>query len=159
MKRQKKDKKAKGFTLIELMIVVAIIGILASLAIPNFLRFRSKAMQAEARANLGALHTCQTVYFSDFDTYAGGTDAFLNSRFIPVTGRKRYTYILDQTIMPADDPVSPLPAGIPSTKMSFTAIAVSNIDNDTFLDVWYVNDNREIANKNVDGSEGNDVRY
>jgi len=153
----KYDKK-KGFTLIELMIVVAIIGILSALAIPNFLKFRSKAMQAEARANLGALHTCQTVYFSDFDTYAGGAEAFLLTRFIPVTGKKRYSYILDQTVMPADDIISSLPAGIPSTTLSFTAQAVGNIDNDTFLDLWYVNDNRVIENKDVSGSDGNDIR-
>ena len=75
---------SKGFTLIELMIVVAIIGILSALAIPNFQKFRSKAIQAEAKANLGAIHTCQMVYFGDFNTFAGGPHAFLDARYIPV---------------------------------------------------------------------------
>ncbi|MBI2370572.1 MAG: prepilin-type N-terminal cleavage/methylation domain-containing protein, partial [Deltaproteobacteria bacterium] len=44
----------QGFTLIELMIVVAIIGILAAIAIPNFLRFQAKSKQSEAKTNLAA---------------------------------------------------------------------------------------------------------
>ncbi len=52
-----KMKGTKGFTLIELMIVVAIIGILAAIAIPNFLKFQAKSKQSEAKSNLGAIFT------------------------------------------------------------------------------------------------------
>jgi len=140
------DSQVQGFTLIELMIVVSIIGILSAMAIPNFQKFRARAIQAEARANLGAINTCQTVYFGDFDTFAGGPEAFLDIRYIPVTGTKRYTYILGQDILPADFTVSPLPSGCNSTPNGFTAIAVGNIDNDLFLDFWAVNDQRAIRN-------------
>jgi type IV pilus assembly protein PilA len=48
---------SRGFTLIELMIVVSIIGVLASIAIPSFLRFQARARQAEVSTNLKSLYT------------------------------------------------------------------------------------------------------
>ena len=66
----KLQKKTKGFTLIELMIVVAIIGILAAIAIPNFLRYQAKSKQTEAKANLGAIFTSEVSYKAEKDTYA-----------------------------------------------------------------------------------------
>jgi len=70
MKKMLKNKK--GFTLIELMIVVAIIGILAAIAIPNFMSYQCKAKQSEAKSNLGAIRTAQEVYFAEKGFY---TDA------------------------------------------------------------------------------------
>ena len=55
-----------GFTLIELMIVVAIIGILAAIAIPNFLRFQLKAKSSEGKTNLAAIRTAEQSYYSEF---------------------------------------------------------------------------------------------
>ena len=62
-------KTKKGFTLIELMIVVAIIGILAAIAIPNFLRFQLKSKTSEAKVNLAAIRTAEESYLAEFGSY------------------------------------------------------------------------------------------
>ena len=62
-----------GFTLIELMIVVAIIGILAAIAIPNFLRFQLKAKSSEGKTNLAAIRTAEESYYSEFGLYVSAT--------------------------------------------------------------------------------------
>ncbi len=59
-----------GFTMIELMIVVAIIGFLSMLSIPSFLRFLSKAKRAEAYMNLGSLYVSQKAYWAENGTYS-----------------------------------------------------------------------------------------
>lgn len=55
-----------GFSLIELMIVVAIIGILATIAIPNYQKFQRRARQTEARGTLGAIHTSVKSYIAEY---------------------------------------------------------------------------------------------
>jgi len=59
----------KGFTLIELMIVVAIIGILASIAIPQFSAYRARAFNSSAVADLRNIATGEEAYYIDNQTY------------------------------------------------------------------------------------------
>jgi type IV pilus assembly protein PilA len=68
-------KSEKGFSLIELMIVVAIIGILATVAIPNFTRFQAKARQSNAKAILSGYATAQKATYSEFQYMPGRFNA------------------------------------------------------------------------------------
>ena len=67
----KQLKSQKGFTLIELMIVVAIIGILAAIAIPNFLQYQLKSRQSEAKVNLNAIKTSEIAFQAEKGCYLG----------------------------------------------------------------------------------------
>jgi len=80
----------KGFTLVELMIVVAIIGILAAIAIPNFIKFQARSKQSEAKTNLKALFQAEKSYFAERDTYSNDMQTI---GFIPERGN-RYMYRL-----------------------------------------------------------------
>lgn len=63
------NKQSKGFTLIELMIVVAIIGILAAIAIPQFLSYTMKAKTSEAKTNIGSIRTNEVAYKASNNVY------------------------------------------------------------------------------------------
>lgn len=62
--------KDEGFTLIELMVVVAIIGILSAIAVPNFKKYQAKSKQSEAKIQLASVYTVETGSMADYDAYA-----------------------------------------------------------------------------------------
>jgi len=62
-------KRQDGFTLVELMVVVAIIGLLSAVAVPNFKKYQAKAKISEAKLQLSAAYTAQSSFFSDYNIY------------------------------------------------------------------------------------------
>jgi type IV pilus assembly protein PilA len=68
MKRLFKSAQ-EGFTLVELMVVVAIIGVLSAVAVPNFKKYQAKSKSSEAKLQLSAAYTALQSFYSDYDTY------------------------------------------------------------------------------------------
>jgi type IV pilus assembly protein PilA len=93
-------RHARAFTLIELMIVVAIVGILAAVAVQDFLTMQCRAKQAEARPNLRAILTLQEQFRAEHDQYGCVNDASCPPEdvleFTP-KGKTRYAYFAAPT--------------------------------------------------------------
>lgn len=67
------SRNEAGFTLIELMIVIAIIGILAAIAIPQFSAYRKRAFNSAAESDVRNLATSEEAYYVDYERYADST--------------------------------------------------------------------------------------
>lgn len=136
-------RSARGFTLMELMIVVAIVGLLAAIAIPNFFGMQKRAKMSEAKANLGALWALQEAYYIENETYAlpsaeldagtyDGTVGWAELGFFP-KGTTRYDY----EVVSAD-------------ASSFIARARGDIDGDPDKDEWTIDEVGDLSHTSVD---------
>lgn len=76
----------RGFTLIELMIVVAIIAILAGILIPNFVNARSQAQTAACESNLRAIATALELYYADNQVYPTASGAAVQPSLLTANG-------------------------------------------------------------------------
>jgi type IV pilus assembly protein PilA len=122
----KQSKKTKGFSLIQLMLTVAIIGIVVAIVIPNFLKYQRKSRQAEAKTNLESIYTLEVAYHTKNNKYDGD----LASIGWAPKGTTRYAYTVDVNV-DAD---------------SFLATATGNPDGQGNPDVWTMNQNKTLVN-------------
>ena len=139
----------KGFSLTELMIVVAIIGILATLAIPKFLQYQAKAKQTEAKTNLVALHTAEIAYFAENNGYI---DDFNAIGFGVSGASQRYYYELGSANLGTIPPGCTASALDSISPSAFTAVAIGNIDGDATCDVWTITEQKVLKNVTNDVS-------
>lgn len=124
--------RQKGFTLIELMIVVVIIGILAALAVPRFMTATTKSKQSEVKGILKQVYTMERTYRQQNNTYWGqgsNANAGAPNGFAPIGVEVPTTAIYSYTITTAT-----------ATNLLVTGTC-SILDDDATVDTWTINEN------------------
>ena len=134
----KRNPSRGGFTVIELMLVVGILGIIATIAIPAFIRFQLRTKASEVKANLAAVRVAEEAYHAEFNLYVSATPvpASVNSskRSWPLTAGTSHGFNTLGWV--PDGTVYYQYAATTNGGTAFTAAARSDIDNDGNFNTW-----------------------
>ena len=141
--------KRLGFSLIELMVVVAIVAFLAMIAVPNFSRFLAKAKRAEAYMNLSSIYAAEKAYFAEHGTYS---DVLMGENGIGWKPEGNYYYSYgfaggegrNNFVGKLGTSTGHLQAGR-AGKNGFIAVAAGDIDGDGNPDILTVDENNNIV--------------
>jgi type IV pilus assembly protein PilA len=157
----KRIDNQKGFTLIELMVVVSVLGIVSAIAVPNYLRYQAKSRQSEARVNLGGIFVAELAFFGENSRFSNFNDI----GYRPAATTNRYAYRAHgtnaagvdtgvQVIVPGvgNDEGENLVVASASSLGGFTATATANLDQDVMIDMWHINDLKQ----NIQSPDMND---
>jgi len=125
-------KKAKGFTLVELVIVIVIVGILSIVAVPIYRGYTRKAMASEGRALLGTIQTAQKVYYTEFAKFA--TIANTNFTTIIDVDARPNKYFRSFAVSASGDDWSASTSGVDSASGISITIKASRTGQPTWFD-------------------------
>jgi type IV pilus assembly protein PilA len=133
MKLNKVARGQSGFTLIELMIVVGIIGILVAIAAPNFARYQSKARQSEAKIALGAIYAAEKSFYAEYSAYVASLDLI---GYAPEGSKRFYSVGFNSQDTTAVSGVSPGQLTTTTTTSGISGATVYSIPRVAFPSTW-----------------------
>jgi len=141
----------KGFSLVELMVAVGIVGVMSSVAVPKYQKYKVNATRAEAQSSLSSMYTLQQLYYTENDSYgkvavtyaANGkptpgdiTDPTKNVVGFPFNADQKYEY-------------AAVTSGTDETEFKGTAVSkqvLGSCATAGVVDQWCINHNKKLAN-------------